>query len=71
MRKTRPEEIKQLYPKSPALKADSAQMVKNQPATQETLIQLLGGEDSLEKGVATCSSILAWRFPCTEELGRL
>ena len=38
---------------------------------QETLIQSLGGEDALEKGMATCSSILAWRFPWTEEPGRL
>ena len=69
MRKTKPEEIKQLdlYPVSPALN----QMVKNQPAMQETLIQSLGGEDSLEKGMATCSSILAWRFPWREEPGRL
>ena len=38
-------------------------MVKNLPAMQETQVQSLGGEDTLEKGVATHSSILAWRIP--------
>ena len=46
-----------------------AQMVKNLPAMQETQVQALGREDRLEKGMATHSSILAWRIPCTEELG--
>ena len=41
--------------------------VKNLPATQETWIQFLGGEDSLEKGMVTHSSILAWRILWTEE----
>ena len=45
-------------------------MVKNLPAMKETQIQSLGGED-LEKGMATHSSILAWRIPWTEEPGRL
>ena len=40
-----------------------AQMVKNLPATQETQVGSLGQEDPLEKGMATCSSILAWRIP--------
>ena len=40
-----------------------AQTVKNQPAMQETWVPSLGQEDSLEKGMATCSSILAWRIP--------
>ena len=40
-----------------------AQMVKNQPALQETRVQSLGQEDSLEKGIGTHSSILAWRIP--------
>ena len=40
-----------------------AQMVKNLPAMQETQIQFLGQEEPLEKGVATHSSILAWRTP--------
>ena len=46
-------------------------MVKNLPAMQETWVQSLGGEDPLEKGMATHSSILAWRIPWTEEPGRL
>ena len=40
-----------------------AQMVKNLPAMWETWVQSLGGEDPLEKGKATHSSILAWRIP--------
>ena len=40
-----------------------APMVKNLPAMQETLVQLLGGDDRLEKEMATHSSILAWRIP--------
>ena len=48
-----------------------AQMVKNLPPVQETLVQSLGWEDPLEKGMATHSSILAWRIPWTEEPGRL
>ena len=40
-----------------------AQLVKNLPAMQETWIQFLGWEDPLEKGMATRSSILAWRIP--------
>ena len=47
------------------------QSVKNPPAMQETRVQSLGREDPLEKGMATHSSILAWRIPCTEEPGRL
>ena len=46
-------------------------MVKNLPAMQETVVQSLGWEDSLEKGMAPHSSILAWRIPWTEEPGRL
>ena len=48
-----------------------AQLVKNLPAMQETWVRSLGGEDPLEKEVATHSSILACRIPWTEELGRL
>ena len=48
-----------------------AQMVKSLPAMQETRVQSLGPEDPLEKGMATHSSILAWRTPWTEELGGL
>ena len=40
-----------------------AQVVKNMPTMQETWVQSLGQEDSLEKGTATHSSILAWRIP--------
>ena len=40
-----------------------AQLVKNLPAMQETRVRPLGGEDPLEKGVATHSSVLAWRSP--------
>ena len=46
-----------------------AQLVKNLPAMQETWFRSLGQEDPLEKGMATHSSILAWRIPWTEELG--
>ena len=46
-----------------------AQMGKNLPAVQETLVQSLGREESLEKERATCSSILAWGIPWTEESG--
>ena len=47
------------------------QMVKNLPVMQEIWVQSLGQEDPLEKGMATYSSILAWRIPLTEEPGRL
>ena len=48
-----------------------AQMVKNLPAMQETQVQSLGWEDPLEEGMASPSSILAWRIPRTEETGGL
>ena len=48
-----------------------AQVVKNLPAMQETQIQSLDQEDPLEKGMATQSSILAWRIPWTEKPGGL
>ena len=48
-----------------------AQMVKNLPAMQESQVQPLGQEDPLEKGMATHSSILAWRIPWTEKPGGL
>ena len=44
-----------------------AQTVKNLPAMLEARVQSLGWEDPLEKGMATHSSISAWRIPCTEE----
>ena len=46
-----------------------AQTVKNLPAIQETRVQSLDWKDLLEKGMATHSSILAWRIPWTEETG--
>ena len=46
-------------------------MVKNLLAMQETWVRPLGQEDALEEGMATQSSILAWRIPWTEEPGRL
>ena len=45
-------------------------MVKNPLAIWEPCIQSLGWEDPLEKGMATHFSIVAWRIPWTEELGR-
>ena len=48
-----------------------AQMVKNLPAMQETWVRSLGWKDTLEKGMATHSCILAWRIPETEEPGGL
>ena len=48
-----------------------AQVVKHLPAMQETQVQSLGWKDPLEKEMATYSNILAWKIPCTEELGRL
>ena len=48
-----------------------AQTEKNLPAMQETWVRFLGQEDPLEKGMATHSSILAWRTPSlTEKPGR-
>ena len=46
-------------------------MVKRLLAMQETQVQSLGPEDTLEKEMATHSSILAWEIPQTEEPGRL
>ena len=49
-------------------------MVKNPPAMQEMLevqVRFLGWEDPLEKEMATHSSILAWKIPCSEEPGGL
>ena len=48
-----------------------AQMVMNLPAMQKTQVRSLGGDDSLEKGVATHSNILAWKILWTEESGGL
>ena len=46
-------------------------VVKNLPANAETQVQALGGEDPLEKEMATHSSILTWKIPWTEEPGGL
>ena len=46
-------------------------MVNNLPAEQESWVQSLGQKDSLEKEMATHSSMLAWRIPWTEEPGGL
>ena len=46
-------------------------MVTNLPAVQETQVRSLDQKDPLEKGMATHSSILAWRIPWTEEPGGL
>ena len=47
-----------------------AQMGKNPPAVQETQVQSLGQKGLLEGEMATHASLLAWRIPWTEELGR-
>ena len=47
------------------------QTVMNPPAMQESWVQSLGQDDPLEEGMATHSSILAWRIPWTEEPGAL
>ena len=52
-------------------KKNVAQTVKNPIAMREIWVQTLGWENPLEKGMATNSSILAWRIPWTEEPGRL
>ena len=48
-----------------------AQMVKNLSTMQETQVRSLDQEDILEKGMATHSSVLAWKILWTEEPGRL
>ena len=48
-----------------------AQTVKNLPAMRETQVGFLGGEDPLEEGMSTHSSILAWEIPWTDEPGGL
>ena len=66
-------QIKQIYGLVQGLFGASrvAQTIKNLPAVPESRVQFLGQEDLLEKGMATCSSILAWRIPRTEEPGGL
>ena len=48
-----------------------AQTVRNPPPVREAWVQSLGWQDLLEEGMATHSSILAWKIPWTEEPGRL
>ena len=48
-----------------------AQLVKNPPAMQETLVRFLGQEDPLQEGMATHSNVLDWRNPWTLEPGGL
>ena len=55
----------------PTMDFPGGSAVKHLPAMQESWVQALGQEDPLEEGMATHSSILAWRIPWTEELGRL
>ena len=47
------------------------QLVKNLPTVQDTQVRFPGWEDPLEKEITTHSSIIAWRIPWKEELGRL
>ena len=62
------EELDTIYAERASLVAHT---VKNLPAMWETQIQSLDQEDSMAKGMATHSSILAWRIPQTEEPSRL
>ena len=62
------EELDTIYAERASLVAHT---VKNLPAMWETQIQSLDQEDSMAKGMATHSSILAWRIPWREELGGL
>ena len=48
-----------------------ARRLKRLPPMRETRVRSLGRADPLEKAVATHSSVLAWRIPCTKELGGL
>ena len=60
------------YPPLLCLRASLvAQTVKNLPTMQETQFQSQGQENPLEEGMATCSNVLAWRIPWTEEPGGL
>ena len=57
------------YPLQYSWASRVAQLVKNPPAIRETCVQSLDWEDTLEKGTATHSSILAWRIPWTYSMG--
>ena len=56
-----------LVPTKSNLSFPSGSAVKNSPAVQDTAVQSLGQEDPLVEEMATCSSILAWEIPWTEE----
>ena len=60
-----------MYNQHLLLAALVVQLAKNLPAMQETQVQSLGQEDSLEEGMAARSSVLAWRISRTEEPGEL
>ena len=60
-----------LIPKGTHRASLIAQLVKNLPAMQETWVRFLGGEDPLEKEMASHSRLLAWRIPSTEDSGGL
>ena len=53
------------YPRQHSWNSLVAQLVKNPPAMWETWVRSLGWEDPLKKGMATPSSVLAWRIPWT------
>ena len=55
----------------PYLQCNGGSDVKNLPTVHKTQVSSVDQEDPLEKEMATCSSILAWRTPWTEEPGRL
>ena len=59
------------YPLQYSWASQVAQVVKNPPAMRETWVQSLGWQDPLEEGMATHSSVLAWRIPRPEEPGGL
>ena len=58
-------------PEARLKKVNLSQMVRNPPAMRDTWVRSLGWEDPLEEGMATHSSLLAWRISWTEEPGRL
>ena len=60
-----------LCPKVPLYRKGFPGGLDGKPAMQESQVQSLGWEDPLEKGIATHSSIIAWRIPQTEEPGGL
>ena len=59
------------YPLQDSWASPGVQLIKNLPALWKTWVPSLGWDDPLEEGMATHSSILAWRIPWTEEPGGL